>query len=455
MSESKSKSSYFFPEEEKLYYKGVGKTNITDWETNFIIRQKAKHGTDADIFITLEYPENAKKPWESPAANEKPDSKDAAAVALYQTMKKEYIAEYKRAQNVLAQQAAETKLSMSKSSIDHMDKFHKKEFRDFILTNDPIAIYKLAKQTHTFIGKDSGYDDQDEVRTEFCNFSMTEDELNGKLEVNFNRMVDLVRKCETVGILKEIDGKRQCHQQLKAVVAYKPKSAINDRVVNTLARVNSPSFPKVLPDLQKKLLELDDAVERLTFREKPRSNKFVVNKTRVGDGKRTVTTEESVALSDGTRLERDQEGRLVVLQAGKPKYILPRGGGKKRVMDPRPGPAKRPRGNRNPNSRKYAQRKAAETGQSEDEVLRETICDNCGGSYHIAADCRKNKSSNKENRAPPSAARPAHKNKSYMTERVIPEEIFEASADELEIEEEDEEDDDRTINPRRLKGFFD
>jgi len=445
---SKSSSSFYLPESEKLYWKGVGKTNITTWETDFIIAQKAKHGNDADIFITLEYPRNSVEPWESPTnkPTEEPE------LGEYNRIRKDYKEEYRRAQRVLAQQAAEIgKLALTKSSIDHIEKFHKKDYRDHIMGNRPIELYKLALQTHTFIGKESGYDDQDEVRTEFCNFTMTEEELNGKLEVNFNRLVDLVRKCEAVGILKEIDGKRQCHQQLKAVVAYKPKSAVNDQVVNTLARVNSPSFPKVLPALQKRLLELDDAVERLTYREKPKSNKFVVNKTKVGGGK-TSLTEESVSLSDGTRLERDQEGRLVVLQAGKPKYLIPRGGGKRRGMDPRPGSAKRQKGTRNPHSKKYAQRKAAETGQSEDEVLRETICDKCGGSYHIAADCRK-KQVDKENRPPPSAPRGARKNnKSYMTERVIPEEAFESSVSELEIEDEDE---DRTVNPRRLKGFFD
>ena len=262
MSESRQKPyGWSMPEDEKLYYKGLGKTNIVDWETNFIIYQKAKHGKYADIFISGEYPKNSIQPWESPE-----DSRDLEGEDLrrYEFKRKDYIDKYDKGQNVLAQQAAEVKLSMTKSSIDHIEKFNKKEFRDFILNNQPIELYKLASKTHTFIGKESGYDDQQEFRAEFCTFTMNEEELNNKLEVNFNRMIDLIRKCETVDILKELDGKRQCHQQLMAIVDYKPKSAVNDLVVNTLARVNSPNFPRVLPELQRRLLELDDAVTRLS-----------------------------------------------------------------------------------------------------------------------------------------------------------------------------------------------
>ena len=74
--------------------------------------------------------------------------------------------------------------------------------------------------------------------------------------------------------------------------------------------------------MQKSLLDIDGTISRIA--QKPKSNKFVVNTTRVGKKR---TEESVVSLQDGTKLEKDSEGRLVVFQAGKkPKVILNNGG---------------------------------------------------------------------------------------------------------------------------------
>ena len=55
------------------------------------------------------------------------------------------------------------------------------------------------------------------------------------LEENFEIFNELIKKCEMVEIISEMDGKRQCHQQLKAIAEYKPGSAVNTQVINTIA----------------------------------------------------------------------------------------------------------------------------------------------------------------------------------------------------------------------------
>ena len=450
-------STYALPEHKKLYWK-AGRSNIKDFPTDFMILQKSILGAAANCLVSEKYPVEWIKDYSSPDEeakddNEREDRRDA---------RKEHKAEYRRGLNAKAQMTASLVLSLDKTGEDHIKKYHRKEFEDLVLRDSPISLLKLAKSTHTFINKTSGYEDKDEVRGEMQNFGM--DIGAETLEENFDRLNELIKKLDTVGIEGEYDEKRRCHIQLKAIVGYKPKSAVNDAVINCLAKVNTEEFPNSLPQLQRVVLELDGTESRLIH--KPKSNKFVVNSTRTGHRKRRIETEEfTSSLQDGTRLERDTEGRLVVFQTGKRPFVISKGGWKnKRNMGSRPGLARdngrKPE--RNPHSRKFAKRKVAEQGlegtDAEDEVLRNTKCKRCGGSWHIAADCKgKQQVVDKENVNPNHAVKKTpgsgKKNKNYVTKRIGDKTDPCTSDDELPQEEEDDED--KSIDPRRLRGFFD
>ena len=105
------------------------------------------------------------------------------------------------------------------------------------------------------------------------------------------------------------------------------RSQSTSRDLQSTPRSSTPlryqlNFPDVLSAMQKSLLDIDGTISRIA--QKPKSNKFVVNTTRVGKKR---TEESVVSLQDGTKLEKDSEGRLVVFQAGKkPKVILNNGG---------------------------------------------------------------------------------------------------------------------------------
>jgi hypothetical protein len=200
--------------------------------------------------------------------------------------------------------------------------------------------------------------------------------------------------------------------------------------------------------------------------QKPKTNKFVVNSTRTGDRKRRIdATEESTSsLHDGTRLERDASGRLVVFQTGKKPFVISQGKWKNgRNMRSRPDLAQgQRRPERNPHSRKFAKRKAAEQGlegtDAENDILRETKCKNCGGTWHIAADCKGKRKDDKENVNPNPAGKKTpgsgKKNKNYMSQR-IGSKSDPCESDNEELPQDEDEDEDRDINPRRLRGFFD
>jgi hypothetical protein len=236
-------------------------------------------------------------------------------------------------------------------------------------------------------------------------------------------------------------------------------------VILSLSRINTESFPSHLATVQKEILELDGTENRLTT--KPKTNKFVVNSIRNGGRKRDFhkIEESTSALNDGTRLERDAKGQLVVFQTGKKPFVISKGNWKKqRNMGHGPRPALGERPERNPHSRKFAKRKAAEQGlegtDAENEILKNTKCNNCGGSWHISADCKgkKKDKGNKENANPNTSGRSTpgsgtKKYKNYMSKRVG------SNTDPCDEEEnlplEEDEDEDRDINPRRLRGFFD
>ena len=231
-----------------------------------------------------------------------------------------------------------------------------------------------------------------------------------------------------------------------------------------MAKVNTAEFPNDLPALQKGVLELDGTENRLS--QKPKSNKFVVNLSRTGNRKRRIDTEEATSsLQDGTRLEHDSEGRLVVFQIGKKPFIVSKADWKnKRNMGQRPRPAQGRKPERNSHSRKYAKRKAAEQGvegtDAENDILRNTKCKNCGGSWHIALDCKgKKKDTDKENVNPNPTGKKTpgsgKKNKSYMSQRIGSKMDPCASDEELPQDEEEETDENTSINPKRLRGFFD
>ena len=448
-------SIYALPDHKKLYWKG-GKSNIKDFPTDFIILQKSMLGAAANCLVSEKYPDEWIKDYTSPDEsaeddNDREDRRDA---------KKEHKAEYRRGLNAKAQMTASLVMSFDKTGEDHIKKYHRQEFEELVLRDSPVSLLKLAKSTHTFINKTSGYEDKDEVRGKMQNFGM--DIGAETVEENFDRLNELVKKLDTVGIAEEYDGKRTCHIQLKAIVGYRPKSTVNDGVINILAKVNTTDFPTSLPFLQKNILELDGTESRLT--QKPRSNKFVVNLTRQGDRKRhRIETEESTSsLQDGTRLERDSEGRLVVFQIGKKPFIISKGGWKnQRNMGPRPGPAQGRKPERNPHSREYARRKAAEQGlegtDAEDGILKNTKCKNCGGSWHIASDCKgKKKGGDKENVQPNVAGKrtpgSGKKNKSYMSQR-IGSKMDPCANDDEDLPQEEENEDE--YDPRRLRGFFD
>ena len=432
------------PEAQKLYHKGNGQSNIKEFLKNFVTLMKAYHGDDGNIFLKKKYPVEWVQDWEDPAVVPKSELLQAAMLED----RKWHRAEHRRGKKVRAQMGASALLSFTKSAEDHIKRFHKSELEKLSQEDDPIGILNLAESTHTFIGKQSGYEDKDEVRSEIQNFTMDSGE---QLEENFDRFSELMKKADAVEIIEEYDGKRQCHQQLKAIVSYKEGSAVNNLVINELSIVNTKDFPNNLATLQGKLLELDGTVTRMA--QKPKTSKFIVNATKVGKKR----TQESVSLEDGTRLERDQDGQLVVFQAGKkPNYISNKGGWNKGDKASRPDAAKRKdKRDRNPHSRRYAEKQASLTGRSVEEILKDTKCDKCGGSYHIAADCKKPivGNSNKENKAPTSVKTGGNKNKSYMSEATG------SKTDPLDsdvpIYEDETEDDEASINPRRLKGFFD
>ena len=115
-----------------------------------------------------------------------------------------------------------------------------------------------------------------------------------------------------------------------------------------------------------------------------------------------------------------------------------------------------------PHSRKFAKRKAAEQGvegtDAENDILRNTKCKNCGGSWHIALDCKgKKKDTDKENVDPHPTGKKTpgsgKKNKSYMTQRIGSK--MDPCASDEELPQYEDTDEDKSVNPQRLRGFFD
>jgi hypothetical protein len=451
---TKPNAAMALPESQKLINRGYGRTNIIQFKKNFITHAKSIWGDDANILITGDYPDEWIVPWLMPETL----PTGAFALDILKSERLEAIKEMKRGKKVMSQIGAALRMSITKSSEDHIKKYHKGDFERFCDEDRPIELFRLIETTHTFVGKTSGYDDKDEVRTEFVTFRWNKSETLPEL---FERMNDLCVKVDSVGLTDEVDGKRRCHQLLKSISEYKPKEAVNDRVIQYMAVVNKDEFPVDLASLQDELLDLDGALDRL--KEKPVSNKYMVNLTQLREGndnkRQRKEPIESVSLGDGTRLERDAEGHLVVCYADKRINVNPKYKGNRPKGD-RNRPILRDRRFRNqvrnPKTEQFVARKLDEAKEkgvelTRDQVLNDLVCHRCNGKGHIKADCRKEvgddrQGHNKENQTPNKNAK---KNKAYNTI------VKKCDSDVPIYSGEETNNDDDDDEPRRsYRGFF-
>ena len=151
-------SIYALPDHKKLYWKG-GRSNIKDFPTDFMILQKSMLGAAANCLISEKYPDEWIKDYESPVE----EAIDDNAREDRRENRKEHKAEFRRGLNAKAQMTASLVMSFDKSGEDHIKKYHRKEFEEMVLRDSPISLLKLAKSTHTFINKTSGYEDKHSV----------------------------------------------------------------------------------------------------------------------------------------------------------------------------------------------------------------------------------------------------------------------------------------------------
>ena len=410
MSSSKTSPDNYnksFPEEHMLKYKASGSSNLYTWRFQMILFLKEIYKDMSKPVQDMKVPEEWNQEYEIPQNYDKDDP----------VFKRNYSRHYEFKDNWSRNKGAIISTiikTLSKESIKKITLAGKSAWETAILEEDVISVMQQIIDAHTFIatGTTSTFGEQMQSRVEFATIKLHSNENIASFNQRFN---DILKSLKDKGIENEYTAKTIMFCYLKPLCSYSHKE-IAYKCIDYLSVVeDEDKFPTDLLEMQRSFYNKEHTINEHTGN-KVESNKFTtVNNAQIDD-KGNVPNE--ISLPNGVKLVKDgdvyQIFSTVQSKSSKKKSTKKKKSDKEKVKEGKlpnnttnnnNNPSTSNKNNsssiiKNPKTKEFIQRKMKKDPTlSEKEILDSLTCNNCGGRFHIAPDCKKSEKIEKVNMA--------------------------------------------------------
>ena len=391
--ESKKSSFDSMPDNEKLCFDSSKSTsNVVEFEPNLLRHARIHFGSIADQVLEVKVVPNS---WTVPYAKPAPTGERYTPLEIAEITEdsKESKSLIKSWSDAKPRFTSFLELCIHPTGITRIKSMKDVEWKTAIKNMDVLAVHKLMIELHTFVKGGAGFQDDDATQKEHSNFNR----LGGENLVSYiQRYTRMKEKLITVGATGITD-KKYMYRFLEGLKTYDKSLAVQNKVVEYLALVETNNFPLNLATVQSELTALD-RVQNVVQPSQPKGgNPFAtVNVTDASFvPKPRMFADKSVGYQ-----EPDGSYRIYTMNGISKKLKFEPGKGTtidNQTADKKKGKGKKKKkdegGNSDtPNSDRYFRSQAKKTGKSEAEVRKDTQCNNCF-EYHecIAKDCKRPK----------------------------------------------------------------